>query len=65
MIDIDDLGLGYDFHRINLRPLQLDDVTTQPLITKGLVEKGHSEEAIVKILVSNLLRVLEANELQK
>ena len=61
MIDIDDVGLGYDLHGINLKPLQLDALTTWPLITKALVEKGHSEEAIVNNLVKNLIRVLEAN----
>ena len=33
--------------------------------TKVLVEKGYSKEDLVKILGSNFLRVLEANELKK
>jgi len=64
LVGIDYVGLGSDFDGINLTPLQLDDVTTYPLITKALVEKGYSEEDIIKILGSNLLRVLEANELK-
>ena len=63
LVGEDYVGLGSDFDGINLTPLQLDDVATYPLITKALVEKGFKEEAIVKILGSNLLRVLEANEL--
>jgi len=63
LVGVDYLGLGSDFDGINLTPLQLDDVTTYPLITKALVEKGYSEKDIVKILGSNLLRVLKANEL--
>ena len=59
MIGIDYIGLGYDFDGINLTLLQLDDITTEPLITKALVEKGYCEEDIIKILGSNLLRVLE------
>ncbi len=65
LVGVDYVGLGSDFDGINLTPLQLDDVTTYPLITKALVEKGYSEDDIVKILGSNLLRVLEANELKK
>ena len=65
LVGVDYLGLGSDFDGINLIPLQLDDVTTYPLITKALVEKGYSEKDIVKILGSNLLRVLKANELKK
>ena len=62
LVGIDYVGLGSDFDGINLTPQQLDDVTTYPLITKALVEKGYSEEDIVKILGSNFLRVLKANE---
>jgi membrane dipeptidase len=65
LVGIDYVGLGSDFDGINLTPLQLDDVTSYPLITKALVEKGYSEEDIVKILGRNLLRVLEANEIKK
>ena len=62
LVGVDYVGLGSDFDGINLTPLQLDDVTTYPIITKALIEKGYSEEDIVKVLGSNLLRVLKANE---
>lgn len=62
LVGIDYVGLGSDFDGINLTPQQLDDVTTYPLITKALVEKGYSEKDIDKILGGNLLRVLKANE---
>ena len=65
LVGADYLGFGSDFDGINLTPLQLDDVTTYPLITKALVEKGYSEKDIIKILGSNLLRVLKVNELKK
>ncbi|MBS1577141.1 MAG: membrane dipeptidase, partial [Bacteroidetes bacterium] len=54
--------LGSDFDGINLTPAHLDDVTTYPLITKALVERGYSEKDIIKILGGNFLRVLKANE---
>ena len=65
LVGVDYVGLGSDFDGINLTPLQLDDVASYPLITKALVEKGYHEKDIVKILGSNFLRVLKANELKK
>ena len=62
LVGVDYVGLGSDFDGINLTPLQLDDVTSYPLITKALVEKGYSKKDITKILGGNFLRVLKANE---
>jgi len=62
LVGVDYVGLGSDFDGINLTPQQLDDVTTYPLITKALVEKGYSKGDISKVLGGNLLRVLKANE---
>ena len=65
LVGVDYVGLGSDFDGINLTPLQLDDVTTYPIITKELLDKQYSREDVVKILGSNFLRVLEANEVNK
>jgi membrane dipeptidase len=62
LVGVDYVGLGSDFDGINLTPLQLDDVTRYPLITKALIEKGYSKKDITKILGGNFLRVLKANE---
>lgn len=62
LVGIDYVGIGSDFDGINLTPQLLDDVTTYPLITKALVEKGYSKKEITKILGGNFLRVLKANE---
>ena len=62
LVGVDYVGLGSDFDGINLTPQQLDDVTTYPLITKALLQKGYSKKDIKKILGGNLLRVLKANE---
>jgi membrane dipeptidase len=64
LVGVDYVGLGSDFDGINLTPQQLDDVTSYPLITKALVEKGYSKKDIKKILGGNLLRVLKANEIK-
>jgi len=62
LVGVDYVGIGSDFDGIFLPPKQLDDLTTYPLITKALVEKGYNEKDIDKILGGNLLRVLKANE---
>jgi membrane dipeptidase len=62
LVGVDYVGLGSDFDGINLTPQQLDDVTTYPLITKALMERGYRKNAIKKIMGGNFLRVLKANE---
>lgn len=61
MIGADHVGIGSDFDGVNSLPLQLDDVTAYPLITKALLERGYSKKDIRKILGENILRVLKAN----
>jgi len=65
LVGVDYVGFGSDFDGINFTPKELDDVTTYPLITKALVEKGYSKKDIRKILGGNFLRVLKANEANK
>ena len=62
LVGVDYVGLGSDFDGINITPLQLDDVSTYPLITKALLEKGYRKKDIIKILGGNFLRVLKSNE---
>ena len=61
LVGVDYVGIGSDFDGIESPPAQLDDVTTYPLITKALVEKGYNKKDITKILGGNILRVLKAN----
>ena len=65
LVGVDYVGLGSDFDGISLTPQQLDDVSTYPLITKALLNKGYSKIDITKILGGNFLRVLRANEASK
>lgn len=62
LVGVDYVGLGSDFDGIPLAPLGLDDVSSYPLITEALFNKGYSAEEIHKILGGNLIRVLKANE---
>ncbi|MFZ4543591.1 MAG: dipeptidase [Saprospiraceae bacterium] len=63
LVGIDYVGIGSDFDGIDSPPSELDDVTTYPLITKALLEKGFSKKDINKIMGGNFLRVLKANEI--
>jgi membrane dipeptidase len=56
------VGLGSDFDGIDLVPRQLEDVSTYPYLTQELFNRGHSAEAIRKVLGENMLRVLRAAE---
>jgi membrane dipeptidase len=62
LVGVDYVGLGSDFDGIESSPLQLDDVTGYPLITKALLARGYNKQDITKILGGNFLRVLKANE---
>jgi membrane dipeptidase len=62
LVGVDYVGLGSDFDGIESAPLELDDVSKYPLITKALVARGYKQKDITKILGGNFLRVLKANE---
>jgi membrane dipeptidase len=62
LIGTDHVGLGSDFDGIESPPRQLDDVTTYPLITRELLQRGYKPSDIEKILGGNFIRVLKANE---
>ena len=62
LIGVDHIGLGSDFDGISVAPLQLNDVTSYPLITKALLDRGYSKKDITKMMGGNILRVLRENE---
>lgn len=59
---IDHVGLGSDYDGISQLPEQLEDVSTYPLITQELLNRGYNEEQILKVLGGNTLRVLREAE---
>lgn len=61
-IGVDHVGMGSDFDGISASPRELTDVTSYPLITKALLEKGYSKKDVTKIMGGNLLRVMKAQE---
>jgi membrane dipeptidase len=58
---VDHVGLGSDFDGIESAPRELIDVTSYPLITKALLERGYSKKEVTKILGGNFVRVFKAN----
>ncbi len=61
LVGADHVGIGSDFDGISVTPLDMDDVTYLPGITRELLNRGYSEENIRKILGGNFLRVLREN----
>ncbi|CUU00511.1 membrane dipeptidase [Candidatus Thermokryptus mobilis] len=59
LVGVDHVGLGSDFDGISVTPLEMDDVTFLPNITRKLFERGYSPEDVKKILGGNFLRVFK------
>ena len=59
---IDHVGLGSDFDGVPALPEQLDDVSSYPVITQGLLDRGYSEQDINKVLGQNVLRAFRVAE---
>ena len=59
---IDHVGLGSDYDGVEKLPTDLPDVSSFPVITQELLNRGYSERDIRKILGGNLLRVMRAAE---
>ncbi|MGI9455923.1 MAG: dipeptidase, partial [Aeoliella sp.] len=56
------VGLGSDYDGVSILPTQLEDVSSYPLITQGLIDRGFSDDQIHSILGGNLLRVMQRVE---
>lgn len=44
---------------LDMAPRDLEDISKVPTITRRLVERGHSDEVILKTLGGNFMRVFE------
>jgi len=58
----DHVGIGGDWDGVPSLPRGMDDISALPKLTLGLLERGHSEETVRKVLGENLLRVLAQAE---
>ena len=59
---VDHVGIGSDYDGISTIPKQLEDVSTYPLLTEGLLRRGYTEEEIHKIMYKNVIRVFRGAE---
>ncbi|MFV1966954.1 MAG: dipeptidase [Pirellulaceae bacterium] len=59
---VDHVGLGSDYDGVSVLPRQLEDVSTYPIITQELLNRGYTEQEIHKIMSGNILRVMEKAE---
>ncbi len=59
---VDCVGLGSDYDGVSMLPEQLEDVSSFPLITQALLDRGYSEPDITKILGGNVLRAMRQAE---
>ncbi len=56
-VGVDHVGLGTDFFGIERAPTGFETMAELPNLTLGLVERGYSDDDILKILGGNYLRV--------
>jgi membrane dipeptidase len=59
---IDHVGIGSDYDGITTTPKQLEDVSTYPVLTQVLLDRGYTETDIHKIMSGNILRVMKEAE---
>ncbi|HRX82838.1 MAG TPA: dipeptidase, partial [Pirellulaceae bacterium] len=59
---IDHVGIGSDYDGVSQLPEQLEDVSTYPLITQVLLNRGYTAEETHKIMSGNILRVMRQAE---
>ena len=59
LVGVDHVGIGSDFDGVQATLSDLPDVASLPNLTRELVKRGYSEQAIHKILGGNMLRVME------
>ncbi|QDV52054.1 Membrane dipeptidase (Peptidase family M19) [Gimesia fumaroli] len=59
---VEHVGIGSDFDGVSTLPQQLEDVSTYPLITQALLDRGYTDQQIKQIMGQNLMRVLRQAE---
>ncbi len=59
---IDHVGIGSDYDGIDMVPKQLEDVSSYPVLTQVLLNRGYSEEDIHKLMSGNILRLMKQAE---
>ena len=61
-VGIDHVAIGSDFDGIESTPQYLSDVSTFPILTKSLLDRGYSKDDVAKIMGLNFIRIMKENE---
>ncbi|MEC9148093.1 MAG: membrane dipeptidase, partial [Planctomycetota bacterium] len=59
---VDHVGIGSDYDGVSKLPTQLEDVSTYPVITQALLDRGFAEKDIHKIMSGNIMRAYREAE---
>ncbi len=59
---IDHVGIGSDYDGVTMLPVQLEDVSTYPVITQEMLNRGYSASQIHQVMSGNILRVMRRAE---
>ena len=59
---IDHVGIGSDYDGVSMLPEQLDDVSTSPVITQEMLNRGYTAAQIHQVMSGNILRVMRQAE---
>ncbi len=65
LVGVDHVGIGSDFDGVQITTADLATVAELPNLTKELLRRGYSESDVNKILGGNMLRVMEAQAVDK
>ncbi len=55
----DHVGIGSDYDGVSSVPIGMDDISRLPNLTHGLLERGHNENTVTKMLGANNLRLFK------
>ncbi|MCH7642956.1 MAG: dipeptidase [Chloroflexi bacterium] len=55
----DCVGIGSDYDGVSSVPVGMDDISRLPVLTAGLLERGHDEKTVQKVLGANNLRLFK------
>ncbi len=64
LVGVDYVGLGADMDGIESMPEGINGVEDLPKVTRALLERGYTKEAVFKILGGNFIRVFKANSIK-
>lgn len=59
---VEHVGIGSDYDGVGMLPKQLEDVSTYPVITQELLNRGYTAEDVDKIMSGNIMRAYRQAE---